>query len=50
MDEHYGNIYINFASPLSLRKYVSDINLKENQDVNIISTIAYEIIYRYILN
>lgn len=48
MDDHYGNTYVNFATPLSLRKYVDNINSNKNQDVNIVSSLAYEIIYRYI--
>lgn len=48
MDDHYGNIYVNFASPLSLRKYIDDINSNKNKDVNLISSLAYEIIYRYL--
>uniref|UniRef100_A0A2S2Q7I6 Dihydroxyacetone phosphate acyltransferase n=1 Tax=Sipha flava TaxID=143950 RepID=A0A2S2Q7I6_9HEMI len=47
MDDHYGNIYINFATPISLQKYINDININEdNNETRIISTIAHEIIYR----
>jgi len=46
MDDQYGNIYINFASPFSLQKFIKDFNGngKNNED-NIISTLAHEIIY-----
>lgn len=49
MDDNYGNIYINFATPFSLQGYIKDIghkieNVNEN---NVISTLAHEIIYRY---
>lgn len=47
MDNHYGNIYMNFATPISLQKYISDINVSEdNNESRTISTIAHEIIYR----
>jgi len=47
MDDQYGNIYINFGSPFSLQKYIRDINANgKNNENNIISTLAHEIIYR----
>lgn len=49
MDDHYGNIYINFANPISLQKYIGDFQILSNGNINeshIISTLAYEIIYR----
>jgi len=47
MDDQYGNIYINFASPFSLQKYIKDINANErNNENNIISALAHEIVYR----
>ncbi|VVC29513.1 Hypothetical protein CINCED_3A006445 [Cinara cedri] len=46
MDDHYGNIYINFASPISLRKYIHDINWTNSKNDNVITTLAYEIMYR----
>lgn len=48
MDDHYGNVYINFSTPFSLQKYISDINVRGDkyESHNTISTIAHEIIYR----
>ncbi|XP_022163060.1 dihydroxyacetone phosphate acyltransferase isoform X1 [Myzus persicae] len=47
MDDQYGNIYINFASPLSLQKYIRDMNANgKNNENNIILTLAHEIVYR----
>lgn len=47
MDDQYGNIYINFASPFSLQKYIKDLNANgKNNENNIISTLAHEIVYR----
>uniref|UniRef100_A0A2H8TI04 Dihydroxyacetone phosphate acyltransferase n=1 Tax=Melanaphis sacchari TaxID=742174 RepID=A0A2H8TI04_9HEMI len=48
MDDQYGNIYINFGSPFSLQKYVKDINQngKNNENHNIVLTLAHEIVYR----
>ncbi|XP_060857362.1 dihydroxyacetone phosphate acyltransferase isoform X1 [Metopolophium dirhodum] len=47
MDDQYGNIYINFASPFSLQKYIKDINANgRNNENNIISALAHEIVYR----
>lgn len=47
MDNQYGNIYINFASPISLQKYIEDINVNgKNNENNIVSTLAHEIVYR----
>lgn len=49
MDDQYGNIYINFASPFSLQNYIRDINTNgKNKENNIISTLAHEIIYRQV--
>lgn len=47
MDDHYGNIYINFSTPFSLQKCINDINVSgENNESHTISAIAHEIIYR----
>ncbi|XP_060848160.1 dihydroxyacetone phosphate acyltransferase isoform X2 [Rhopalosiphum padi] len=47
MDDQYGNIYINFASPFSLQKYINDINVNgKNNENNIVLTLAHEIVYR----
>lgn len=49
MDDHYGNIYINFGNPISLQKYIRDIQILSNGnncESHIISTLAHEIIYR----
>lgn len=49
MDDHYGNIYVNFGNPLSLQQYIKDIQSHSNENINenyIISTLAHEIIYR----
>lgn len=49
MDDHYGNIYINFADPISLQKYIKDIQIISNGnnfESDIISNLAHEIIYR----
>lgn len=47
MDDQYGNIYINFSTPLSVRKYLSDIHVNGNNNENhTISSLAYEIIYK----
>lgn len=50
MDNQYGNVYINFSTPISLKEYIGDMhtNGKSNESL-IISTLAYEIINRYIL-
>lgn len=48
MDKHYGNIYTNFASPISLKEYIRGFNANEiNDERHIILNLAYEIIYRY---
>jgi len=47
MDDQYGNIYINFASPISLQKYIEYINVNgKNNENNIVLTLAHEIVYR----
>lgn len=47
MDDQYGNIYINFSTPFSAKEYISGIQTnRNNNESHIISSLAYEIVYR----
>lgn len=48
MDDHYGNIYINFSTPFSLKEYIKDVYACGENNKNIVPMLAHEIIYRFV--
>lgn len=46
MNVNYGNVYINFSTPFSLKEYFKEKD--EHIKKNLISVLGNEIIYRYV--
>lgn len=47
MDNLYGNVYINFSTPISLKEYIRDMHaIGNSNESHMVLTLAYEIINR----